>query len=84
MPRKAVDYLVFRPIGDIPSPFKIRDRGLGDEDVADRKQVGRDTKKAAKATGKAVKKTTKKVVHKGAKVTRKGAAKVEGKTETKK
>jgi len=48
------------------------------------KDVGRDTKKAAKATGKAVKKTTKKVVHKGAKVTKKGAAKVEGKTETKK
>jgi uncharacterized protein HemX len=48
------------------------------------KDVGRQTKKAAKVTGKAVKKTTKKVVHKTAKVTKKGAAKVEGKTETKK
>jgi len=48
------------------------------------KDVGRETKKAAKVTGKAVKKTTKKVVHKTAKVTKKGAAKVEGKTETKK
>jgi hypothetical protein len=49
--RKAADHLVFRPSAAYRNPFKIQDRGLGDEDVADRKQVGRDTPWTASSCG---------------------------------
>jgi len=38
---KAIDYFVFRLMGDIPQhPFEFQDNGLGDDDVARCEQVG--------------------------------------------